>query len=89
MQISLAGPNFKPRYCAQIPGEKIYEEWDCPKVEAVESHRPLQNDEIPLLKGETANVLKKTSDGQTEAAADTNNQTDINDNNLEDECSRL
>jgi len=48
---------------SQVPGEKIYEDWDCPKVEAIETYRPLQNDEIPLKKGETANVLKKTSDG--------------------------
>jgi len=60
----------------QVPGEKIYEDWDCPKVEAIETYKPIQNDEIPLKKGETANVLKKTSDG-------------TDDNNIEDECSRL
>jgi len=48
---------------SQIPGEKIYEDWDCPRVEAVETYKPLQNDEINLKKGEIANVLKKTSDG--------------------------
>jgi len=78
---------------SQVPGEKIYEDWDCPKVEAVETYRPLQNDEIPLKKGETANVLKKTSDGQrameiNEANNNANN-LGTDDNNIEDECSRL
>jgi len=48
---------------SQVEGEKIYEDWDCPKVEAVSSHKPLQEDELNLSKGENANVLKKTSDG--------------------------
>ena len=78
----------------QIPGEKIYEDWDCPKIEAVESYKPLQNDEINLKKGETANVLKKTSDGQEAREINTivdNNSNNLgtDDNNVEDECSRL
>ena len=77
----------------QIPGEKIYEDWDCPKVEAVENYKPLQNDEIPLKKGETANVLKKTSDGQEASKINrvNNNANNLgtDDNNIEDECSRL
>jgi len=48
---------------SQVEGEKIYEDWDCPKVEAVSSHKPLQEDELNLSRGENANVLKKTSDG--------------------------
>jgi len=78
---------------SQIPGEKIYEDWDCPKVEAVETYKPLQNDEIPLKKGETANVLKKTSDGQEASGINIviNNANNLgtDDNNIEDECSRL
>ena len=79
----------------QIPGEKIYEDWDCPKVEAIESYKPTQNDEIGLKKGDTANVLKKTSDGQNAFKTKKSNNhsndlgTDDSDNNLEDECSRL
>ena len=77
----------------QVPGEKIYEDWDCPKVEAIETYRPLQNDEIPLKKGETANVLKKTSDGQRameiNEANNNANTLGTDDNNIEDECSRL
>ena len=36
------------------------------KVEAVSSHKPLQEDELSLSRGENANVLKKTSDGNEE-----------------------
>ena len=77
----------------QIPGEKIYEDWDCPRVEAVETYKPLQNDEINLKKGEIANVLKKTSDGQKKMAItlvhNKANTLGTDDNNIEDECSRL
>jgi len=48
---------------SQVEGEKIYEDWDCPKVEAVSGHKPSQEDELTLSRGENANVLKKTSDG--------------------------
>jgi len=78
---------------SQIPGEKIYEDWDCPRVEAVETYKPLQNDEINLKKGEIANVLKKTSDGQKKMAItlvhNKANTLGTDDNNIEDECSRL
>jgi len=48
---------------SKVPGEKIYESWDCPKIEAISNHEPTENDEIAICKGETANVLKKTNDG--------------------------
>ena len=48
----------------QVPGEKIYERWDCPRVEVISSHEPSEHDEIAIYKGETANVLKKTNDGK-------------------------
>ena len=44
------------------PGEKIYQDWDCPLVEAVASIQPEASNEIPLQKGEKANVLRKLSD---------------------------
>ena len=40
----------------------------CHQVEAVSPHRGVQEDEMTLAMGETANVLKKTSDGQQETA---------------------
>jgi neuronal guanine nucleotide exchange factor len=48
---------------SNVPGEKIYESWDCPKIEVISSHEPSEHDEIAISKGETANVLKKTNDG--------------------------
>jgi len=49
---------------SKVPGEKIYESWDCPKIEVISSHEPSEHDEIAICKGETANVLKKTNDGR-------------------------
>ena len=34
------------------------------QVEAVSGHKPSQEDELTLSRGENANVLKKTSDGK-------------------------
>jgi len=48
---------------SKVPGEKIYESWDCPKIEVISSHEPSEHDEIAISKGEAANVLKKTNDG--------------------------
>jgi len=48
---------------SNVPGEKIYESWDCPKIEVISSHEPSEDDEIAISKGEAANVLKKTNDG--------------------------
>ena len=56
--------NFPTSHYAQVPGEKIYESWDCPKIEVIHSHEPSEHDEIVMNKGETANVLKKTNDGK-------------------------
>ena len=47
---------------SENPGEKIYQDWDCPLVEAVASIQPEASNEIPLQKGEKANVLRKLSD---------------------------
>ena len=51
-------------------GEKVYEQWDCPRVEVVRPHP-----ELELSPGDTANVLRKTQDGD-------NNDND-DDNKLE------
>ena len=45
-------------------GERVYEQWDCPRVEAVTHHQPSQADGVELQPGEAANVLKKTKDGE-------------------------
>jgi len=47
---------------SENPEEKIYEDWDCPIVEAIESVRPKDLGGITLEKGEKANVLRKLSD---------------------------
>ena len=44
------------------PEEKIYEDWDCPRVESVEDYDAQDSDELALRKGDTANVLRKMSD---------------------------
>ena len=51
-------------------GERVYEQWDCPRVEVVRPHP-----ELELSPGDTANVLRKTQDGD-------NNDND-DDNKLE------
>ena len=48
---------------SRVPGETIYEQWDCPRVQAVSHHHPDQADQLGLQPGDTANVLKKTKDG--------------------------
>ena len=47
---------------SENPEEKIYEEWDCPLVEAVVPFRARESDELALEVGEKANVLRKLSD---------------------------
>jgi hypothetical protein len=47
-----------PTASPENPEEKIYETWDCPLVEAVAS----VEGEVPLAKGDKANVLRKLSD---------------------------
>jgi neuronal guanine nucleotide exchange factor len=47
---------------SENPEEKIYEEWDCPLVEAVAPFRARESDELALEVGEKANVLRKLSD---------------------------
>ena len=40
----------------------MYEQWDCPKVEMVET-----NTELDLSPGDTANVLRSTNDGDDDS----------------------
>ena len=47
-------------------------------MEAVSSHKPLQEDELNLSRGENANVLKKTSDGNDD-------DNDYEDDDVDDE----
>ena len=49
-------------------GEKVYEQWDCPKVEMVET-----NTELDLSPGDTANVLRKTNDGDDDSETNRDN----------------
>ena len=63
------GGKPSPPPCIQVEGEKIYEDWDCPKVEAVAPHRGVEEDELELARGEQANVIKKTTDGQSTSGA--------------------
>ena len=51
-------------------GERVYEQWDCPRVEVTRSY-PDQD----LNTGDTLNVLRKTKDGD-----DTNDTSTDNDN---------
>lgn len=47
---------------SENPEEKIYEEWDCPLVEAIKPFVARESDELALEQGEKANVLRKLSD---------------------------
>ena len=50
---------------ASNPSEKIYEDWDCPLIEAVAPFAAKDTDEVALQKGDKANVLRKLSDSGT------------------------
>ena len=60
--IELVTPNTTS---PENPSEKIYEDWDCPLVEAVASIEAENSNELPLQKGDKANVLRKLSDSGT------------------------
>ena len=47
--------------CQEL-GEKIYDSWDCPRVEAVEKYQG----EVSLRPGDEANVLRKKDEGGVE-----------------------
>ena len=60
--IELVTPNTTS---PENPSEKIYEDWDCPLVEAVASIEAENSNELPMQKGDKANVLRKLSDSGT------------------------
>ncbi|KAF2366737.1 Dbl (DH) domain [Trinorchestia longiramus] len=45
------------------PDEQIYEEWDCPQVQAAHPYSGSQPDELSLEVSDVVNVLKKMADG--------------------------
>lgn len=45
------------------PDEQIYEEWDCPQVQATHAYSGSQPDELSLEVSDVVNVLKKMADG--------------------------
>ncbi|XP_042879260.1 uncharacterized protein LOC122257816 isoform X2 [Penaeus japonicus] len=45
------------------PDERIYEEWDCPQVQAIHPYVAKQPDELSLEVSDVVNVLKKMADG--------------------------
>ena len=55
---------------SEVAGERIYEQWDCPRVQAVSQHRPGHREELSVEPGDTANVLKKTKDGDDDQSVE-------------------
>ena len=51
-----------PPQVSSNPEEKIYEEWDCPKVMGVANYQAQDSDELEFSAGDTAKVLRKLSD---------------------------
>ena len=48
---------------SENPEEKIYEEWDCPQVQALHPYAATQADELSLETADVVNVLRKMADG--------------------------
>lgn len=46
------------------PDEKLYEQWDCPQVQAKHPYAALQPDELQLDAGDVVNVTRKMADGK-------------------------
>ncbi|XP_066932051.1 rho guanine nucleotide exchange factor 16-like isoform X2 [Clytia hemisphaerica] len=49
-----------------VEGESIYEEWDCPQVQAIHQYVAQQPDELTLMEGDVISVLRKLPDGWAE-----------------------
>ncbi|XP_066953705.1 uncharacterized protein Exn isoform X3 [Macrobrachium rosenbergii] len=47
---------------SENPDERIYEEWDCPQVQAIHPYVAKESDELSLEVSDVVNVLKKMSD---------------------------
>ncbi|CAI5791221.1 rho guanine nucleotide exchange factor 15 [Podarcis lilfordi] len=54
-----------PRHESQSVGkqETIYEDWDCPQVQCIETYSAAQADELSLEPTDIVNVLRKTNEG--------------------------
>jgi neuronal guanine nucleotide exchange factor len=59
-----------PKTTSTNPDEKIYEDWDCPQVEAVENYAAQDSDELALKKGEGEFVIINMSDSGMEDSKD-------------------
>ncbi|KAL3862356.1 hypothetical protein ACJMK2_008328 [Sinanodonta woodiana] len=73
MVLSCANPSDRPRWIDAISpskdaddSEKIYEEWDCPQVQCIESFMAREPDELTLEESDVVNVFKKMPDGMYE-----------------------
>lgn len=49
---------------AETPGEKLYEQWDCPQVMAKYEYKANEPDALNLEVGDVINVTRKLPDGK-------------------------
>ncbi|KAF4527013.1 hypothetical protein B566_EDAN001560 [Ephemera danica] len=54
---------FAPPAQPENPEERVYEEWDCPQVQAVHAYTARQPDELSLEVADVVNVMRKLPDG--------------------------
>lgn len=50
---------------AETPGEKLYEQWDCPQVITKHPYEAHEPDVLNLELGDVVNVTRKLPDGKT------------------------
>jgi neuronal guanine nucleotide exchange factor len=55
---------FAPPVQPENPEERVYEEWDCPQVQAVHAYTARQPDELSLEVADVVNVMRKLPDGE-------------------------
>lgn len=49
---------------SENPDETLYECWDCPQVTVIHNYVASQPDELPVVRGDVINVLRKMADGK-------------------------
>lgn len=49
---------------AETPGEKLYEQWDCPQVITTHKYAASEPDALDLEVGDVVNVSRKLPDGK-------------------------
>ena len=49
---------------SETPGEKLYEQWDCPQVIATHTYENNEPDVLNLEVGDVVNVTRKLPDGK-------------------------